>query len=63
MLFRSQDIARALATLYNPEFQESLASVQNPYGSGGASERVVEVLKSAPLDHLVKKRFHDLTIG
>lgn len=58
-----QDIARALATLYSPAFQECLVGVENPYGSGGASERVVAVLKSAPLDHLVKKHFHDLTIG
>lgn len=58
-----QDIARALATLYSPAFQQSLADVANPYGTGGASERVVEVLKSAPLEHLVKKHFHDLTIG
>jgi len=58
-----EDIVRALVTLYSPMFQEILASVENPYGSGGASERVVEVLKSAPLDHLVKKHFHDLTLG
>lgn len=55
-----QDIARALAILYSPAFQESLAGVGNPYGTGGASERVVEVVKRAPLDHLVKKHFHDL---
>jgi GDP/UDP-N,N'-diacetylbacillosamine 2-epimerase (hydrolysing) len=58
-----QDIARALATLYSPGFQESLAGVENPYGAGGASERVVEVLKHHPLDHLVKKHFHDLAIS
>lgn len=58
-----QDITRALVTLYSPAFQQSLADVENPYGTGGASERVVEILKSAPLDHLVKKHFHDLTIG
>lgn len=58
-----QVISRALATLYSTAFQQSLADVENPYGTGGASERVVEVLKSAPLEHLVKKHFHDLTIG
>jgi len=57
-----QDIARALSTLYSPEFQQTLADVENPYGTGGASERVTEVLKNAPLEHLVMKHFHDLTI-
>lgn len=55
-----QDIARALATLYSTAFQESLENVENPYGSGGASERVVQIIKHCPLDTLVIKKFHDL---
>jgi len=58
-----QDIAGALTTLYSPTFQKSMAGVKNPYGSGGASERLVEVLKRTPLDNLVKKHFHDLPVG
>ncbi|MBL8441111.1 MAG: UDP-N-acetylglucosamine 2-epimerase (hydrolyzing) [Betaproteobacteria bacterium] len=58
-----QDIARALATLYSTTFQQNLAAVENLYGTGGASERVVEILKMASLEPLVKKHFYDLTIG
>lgn len=56
----AEQITHALATLYSPEFQASLAQVVNPYGTGGASQRIVEVLATQPLESLVKKKFHDL---
>lgn len=52
-------ISTALRRLYSREFQESLSSVSNPYGDGGASDKIVEVLKTAPLDGILKKRFYD----
>lgn len=53
------DITQALQTLYSARFQESLGTVSNPYGEGGASQAVVEVIKRFPLDQLAKKVFHD----
>ncbi len=53
-------IGAALAQLYSPAFQAGLAGVRNPYGEGGASERIVAVLRSQSLDGIVKKSFHDL---
>jgi GDP/UDP-N,N'-diacetylbacillosamine 2-epimerase (hydrolysing) len=53
-------IGVALAQLYSPAFQAGLAWVRNPYGEGGASERIVAVLRSQSLDGIVKKSFHDL---
>jgi len=55
-----QSIAAALRTLYSPEFQAELETVRNPYGEGGASEKVVRVLQEYPLDTLLKKTFYDL---
>ena len=55
-----ESIAGALRTLYSPEFQAQLATVRNPYGEGGASEKVVRVLQEYPLDTLLKKTFYDL---
>lgn len=52
-------IGAALARLYSPEFQSTLASVRNPYGDGGASARIVRVLRDHPLDALLQKSFHD----
>ena len=56
-----EQITQALSTLYSPEFQANLTQGVNPYGTGGASQLIVEVLAKHPLDKLVKKKFHDLT--
>jgi GDP/UDP-N,N'-diacetylbacillosamine 2-epimerase (hydrolysing) len=56
-------IARALTRLYSPDFQKSLAKIVNPYGEGGASVKVVNILKNHPLDDVVKKHFYDLPIS
>jgi GDP/UDP-N,N'-diacetylbacillosamine 2-epimerase (hydrolysing) len=51
-------IAAALRELYAPAFRARLPQVSNPYGEGGASEKIVEVLRSFPLTGLVRKTFH-----
>jgi GDP/UDP-N,N'-diacetylbacillosamine 2-epimerase (hydrolysing) len=55
-----QSIDAALGRLYSDEFQLSLRQVNNPYGEGGASEKVVETIKHYPLEAIVKKPFYDL---
>jgi GDP/UDP-N,N'-diacetylbacillosamine 2-epimerase (hydrolysing) len=55
-----QQISSALATLYSPEFQKRLPLVRNPYGDGGASEKIVAVLREMKLEGLTKKTFFDL---
>jgi len=52
-------ITKALRELYSENFQERLNSVQNPYGDGGASERVVDILARVSLRDVLKKRFYD----
>jgi GDP/UDP-N,N'-diacetylbacillosamine 2-epimerase (hydrolysing) len=53
-------IAAAIAKLYSTQFQSTLATVKNPYGEGGASERIAHVLATTGLDGILKKHFHDL---
>ena len=53
-------ILNALEKIYLDEFQKKLKSVVNPYGEGGASELIVEILESAYLDDIVKKSFYDI---
>jgi GDP/UDP-N,N'-diacetylbacillosamine 2-epimerase (hydrolysing) len=53
-------ITQALHTLYSFAFKASLARVINPYGTGGASQRIVEVLAAHPLEQLIKKKFYDI---
>lgn len=54
------DILRAIEISYSEAFRAKLASVVNPYGDGGASQRIVQVLETVKLSDLVKKAFHDL---
>jgi GDP/UDP-N,N'-diacetylbacillosamine 2-epimerase (hydrolysing) len=53
-------IVAAIQTLYTAEFQHLVKRVVNPYGQGGAAEKIVQVLQRHPLDGILKKSFHDL---
>jgi len=53
-------IIEALSILYSKDFQSSLSQSVNPYGNGGASERIVSTLSSYPLKNLIGKVFHDI---
>lgn len=53
-------ITTALNKLYSEEFQATLKYVVNPYGDGGASEKVVAMIKENSLNDILKKRFYDI---
>jgi GDP/UDP-N,N'-diacetylbacillosamine 2-epimerase (hydrolysing) len=53
-------IGAALQQLYAPAFQAQLPGTVNPYGEGGASERIVATLRAVHLEGILKKRFHDI---
>ena len=55
-----KSITDAISILYSPSFQEDLSQVRNPYGEGGASEKVVHTLKSINIKNIVKKAFYNL---
>jgi len=54
------EIDYAIKKLYSPQFQASLSGFDNPYGDGGASTRVLDIIKTQKLNGLVKKTFYDL---
>lgn len=54
------DIRTALNKLYEPSFKSVLIDSVNPYGQGGASKKIVEVLKKYSYEQLLKKSFFDL---
>jgi GDP/UDP-N,N'-diacetylbacillosamine 2-epimerase (hydrolysing) len=56
------DIGKALEHLYSTEFQEEIRSTLNPYGTAGASEKIVKFLKEVDISGLIKKRFFDLEL-
>jgi GDP/UDP-N,N'-diacetylbacillosamine 2-epimerase (hydrolysing) len=55
-------IGAALNKLFSPAFRATLTAVRNPYGEGGASEKIVRLLKDYPLDFILKKSFHDCAL-
>ena len=57
-----ESISTALAQLYSNGFQARLHQVINPYGEGGASEKVVRTLKNIAIAGIVKKTFYDFSI-
>lgn len=55
-----QSISRALSTVFDPSFRSTLMSTKNPYGSAGASEKIVKIVKNHELKNLLKKSFFNL---
>ena len=52
-------ITKAFAKLYSPSFRKKLLQVVNPYGTGGAAEKILSVLKTVDFNDLIIKRFYD----
>jgi GDP/UDP-N,N'-diacetylbacillosamine 2-epimerase (hydrolysing) len=57
-----QSISDALNIVFDPSFRSTLSSTNNPYGNGGASEKVVEIIKNYDLKNLLKKSFFNLDV-
>lgn len=58
----ADDIRAAIRRVLDPGFIEGLPEVVSLYGIGDASGRIIEVLKAARLDGIVKKHFVDRPI-
>ena len=57
-----ESIREALLRLFEPSFQSALKNTKNPYGDGGATEKIIEVIRSHSYEHLLKKTFYDLPV-
>ncbi|MBA3677870.1 MAG: UDP-N-acetylglucosamine 2-epimerase (hydrolyzing) [Sphingosinicella sp.] len=57
-----EGIEGALKQLFSEHFRASLVHVHNPYGDGGATDRILNVLRTHPLQGLLKKSFFDLPV-
>jgi GDP/UDP-N,N'-diacetylbacillosamine 2-epimerase (hydrolysing) len=55
-------IVNAIEKLVSPAFQKRLSEVKNPYGTGGASNRIVQILEQQSFENLLKKQFYDLPV-
>ncbi len=57
---KRDEIEGALQKLYSATFQADLGTVSSPYGDGGASARLIDIVKKLQLDGILKKNFYDL---
>lgn len=55
-----QSIIDALSKAYSPAFMEELRQIRNPYGEGGASKKVLQIIENYDFSSSLKKTFHDL---
>jgi GDP/UDP-N,N'-diacetylbacillosamine 2-epimerase (hydrolysing) len=54
-----EGIQHAFERLFSKPFQSQLQQVKSPYGNGGASDKILEIIRSFPLDGILKKTFYD----
>ncbi len=57
---RSDAIIAAITRALSPEFRQAIQKAASPYGFGNASVQIKELLKSARLDGILFKSFHDM---
>jgi len=54
------EILTAIRKAISKEFKDSLNKIENPYGDGNTSGKIVEVLKTYSLSDILRKKFRDL---
>ena len=59
----SDDIKMGLKKIYQPSFREILKNAKNPYGDGGASRRIIEILKNINYNDILRKKFFNIPIN
>jgi len=57
---RKHLISNAIEEIFSSKFDAKLATVENPYGNGGASAAIIEILEELDVERLIKKHFYDL---
>lgn len=53
-------IIGAIKSVYSSDFQDVLKNTINPYGTGGASKLIAEILERIDVDGLLVKEFNDI---
>ena len=60
---KKDSIINAFNKLNSNSFQRKIKNVKNPYGEGGASKAIVDVLEKKSLNNIIKKRFYNIRIS
>ena len=54
------DISKAILKAYSKKFQKKISEIKNPYGNGGASKKIISILKKNKFSFKLKKKFYDI---
>ena len=54
------EISAAITRAYSKKFQKKIIKVKNPYGTGGASGKIINILKKKKFSYELKKKFYDI---
>ncbi len=55
-----ESIRLALEKALSPKFKDVCRKANNPYGNGGSSNKILDTIKSIPLNNIVFKKFYNL---
>lgn len=58
--FEKKNITDAIEKLFSKSFQNTLTSLINPYGDGGASRKILKTIKTLDYSRLKEKKFNDI---
>lgn len=57
---QKDSILKSLKKAFSISFQEKLVNVSNPYGEGGASKKIINILEKQNFKNVLKKKFFDI---
>lgn len=57
---KKKDIIKSINRIYSKKFQIKIKNSFNPYGNGGASEKIIKVLKENKRKNFIIKKFYDI---
>lgn len=57
---RKRDIINALRKIYSKSFKKKIMISKSPYGSYGASAKIIKILRSVSLKKILFKKFYDI---
>ena len=58
--YDKSSINKALIKLFSNKFKKTLKNITNPYGNGGASDKIFSIINNSDYSALIKKKFFNL---
>ena len=58
-----KDLSNSIDKLFSADFETELKSLENPYQNGNASNEIIKIISSYPLENILEKKFHDIDIS